>query len=257
MRPPRTALGAGLEVGEKRRIDRLRDGLLDWYAVAGRSFPWRRQNATEFEKICVEVLLQRTRAETVSRMYGGFFERYRGWRDLADEATDQLEAQLKPIGLWQRRARSMQGLARYAATARGKFPAVESELAKVPAVGQYVANAIRLFQHGQRLPLIDVNMARVLERYLRPRRLADIRHDPWLQAAAHWLVRKGDPALVNWATLDFAATVCVARTPRCDDCPFSRGCNWARQRRAAAKVTARTMKRQVRGRLAARKNHGN
>lgn len=250
----RTAPAQRLAAAEKRRIDRLREGLVEWYATAGRSFPWRRPDAPDFEKICVEVLLQRTRAETVSRMYGAFFARYRGWHDLADEATKRLEAQLKPIGLWQRRARSMQGLARYASATHGRFPGNEPELAKVPAVGQYVANAIRLFQHGQRFPLLDVNMARVLERYLRPRRLADIRYDPWLQAAAHWLVRKGDPAIVNWSMLDFAATVCIARTPRCDKCIFKRGCNWARRQQPPGKATGRKAKQRDGVRRAARKN---
>lgn len=116
-----------------------------------------------------------------------------------------LEEVLRPIGLWRRRAVSIKSLATYAAEHDGIFPSDERELSRVPAVEQYVSNAIMLFQHGKARPLVDVNMARVLERYLRPRRLADIRHDPWLQEASHWLVDCDDPVRVNWAALDFAA----------------------------------------------------
>jgi len=135
---------------------------------------------------------------------------------------------LKPVGLWWRRAISIQGLAQHAAPRDGQFPRDPAELAKVPGVGQYVSNAIQLFQHDIARPLLDVNMARVLERYLRPHLLVDIRHDPWLQAAAAWMVRCENPVTANWAVLDHAALTCVARTPRCDACVLNHGCNWRR-----------------------------
>jgi A/G-specific adenine glycosylase len=89
-------------------------------------------------------------------------------------------------------------------------------------------NAILLFQHGARTPLVDVNMARVLERFVRPRVLADIRYDPWLQAACHWLVIER-PVETNWATLDFAARVCLARRPVCHTCPTLPRCTAVRE----------------------------
>lgn len=213
--------------GEKQKITRLRGHLLTWYAMHGRSLPWRRSKTSVYEKICVEVLLQRTRAETVSRVYAPFFERFGTWQAIVDAPEEELQAQLKPIGLWQRRARSIKALAGYAAAREGIFPASSAALSEVPAVGQYVANAILLFQHGQPRPLLDVNMARVLERYLRPRRLADIRHDPWLQAAAHWLVRGDNPERVNWAVLDLGSAICRPRNPHCTMCPLEQWCNKA------------------------------
>ena len=107
----------------------------------------------------------------------------------------------------------------------GGGPADDVELLKVPAVGQYVANAIRLFQDNKPAPLLDANMARVLERYLRPRKLADLRHDPWLQEAAWYLVGLGDARLLNWAILDLGGLVCTPRSPRCPECPVRRGCS--------------------------------
>lgn len=213
-----------LSRGDKLRLTGLRRVLLDWYAENGRELPWRAETATTFERICVEVLLQRTRAETVAQFYPAFFTRFRSWADLAATPVEELEESFKPIGLWQRRARSMKALAGYAAARDGQFPSTVEGLAEVPAVGQYVANAIMLFQHGQHRPLLDVNMARLVERYVRPRRLADIRHDPWLQDAARWLVRGEHPVETNWATLDFASAVCTARKPLCGACPLSRRC---------------------------------
>lgn len=213
-----------LTTGQKRKISRLRKDLLHWYRGHGRDLPWRRDAAKEYEKICVEVLLQRTRAEVVAAIFCSFFQRYPTWNALAGSELLELEEVLRPLGLWRRRAQSLKSLATYAAGHDGVFPSVESELRSVPAVGQYVANAVLMFQHGQARPLVDVNMARVLERFVRPRRLADIRYDPWLQAASHWLVRTGDPREVNWAVLDFAALVCRARQPNCLECPVKARC---------------------------------
>lgn len=214
-----------LKRSDKLRLNKLQSRLLDWYAEHGRALPWRDAGASTYEKICVEVLLQRTRAETVAGIYGVFFARFSSWQVIAGAEIHELEQAFKPIGLWQRRARSLKALATFAVERDGLFPCTEEELAHVPAVGQYVANAILLFQHGQPRPLIDTNMARVIERYLRPRRLSDIRHDPWLQAASRWLVRGSDPVRVNWAALDLAHAYCLPRTPRCVICPLRKWCN--------------------------------
>jgi A/G-specific adenine glycosylase len=216
-----------LTPSEKRKLTRLRGALLSWWGEHGEAFPWRRSGASVYERVCVEVLLQRTRRETVSAIYADFFERFPDWHALASCPEEELGQYLRPLGLWRRRAASLGALARYADEHRGAFPRTEKELANVPAVGQYVGNAILLFQHGEPRPLVDVNMARVVERFLRPRRLADIRHDPWLQSAAAWLVRSS-PVETNWAVLDFAAKVCRARNPRCDECPLARQCSFAK-----------------------------
>lgn len=210
--------------GEKSKLTRFRKDLLTWFERNGRDFPWRAPTAGTFEQICVEVLLQRTRAETVSKIYPVFFARFTSWADIADASIEELEDCFKPIGLWTRRAHSVKALAEYAAARNGCFPSDPAMLAGVPAVGQYVQNAILLFQHGLEMPLLDVNMARVIERFVRPRRLADIRHDPWLQTAARWLV-KGDRAIeLNWAVLDFGSAICAARSPKCPACPVYARC---------------------------------
>lgn len=211
---------------EKRKLTRLRKDLLEWAASGGRALPWRDEGAGTYEKIVVEVLLQRTTAAAVAKFYEVFVSRYPGWQALAEAEPADLEVFLKPLGLWRRRAASLIGLAQYAASTGGEFPADQAAHRAIPAVGQYVSNAIAMFQHAAAKPLVDVNMARVIERFVRPRRLADIRYDPWLQEAAHWLVAAPSPERVNWAVLDFAALVCKARVPLCPTCPVRDRCTF-------------------------------
>jgi A/G-specific adenine glycosylase len=214
--------------GEKAKLTGLASGLVAWATTGGRDFPWRDERAAVYEKIVVEVLLQRTTATAVSRFYDEFFKTYPGWAELASAEVEDLEEFLKPLGLWRRRASALIGLARYAHERGGSFPSSPDAHALIPAVGQYVSNAILLFQHRRAAPLLDVNMARVIERFVRPRRLVDIRFDPWLQDAARWFVRGTNPALKNWAILDFAALVCKSRRPLCGQCPVRAKCAFAR-----------------------------
>src|SRR5262245_66147751 len=76
-------------------------------------------------------------------------------------------------------------------------------------------------------PLLDGNMARVLDRVFKPRRLVDSRYDPRLQALARLVVRSREPARVNWAILDIAARYCSSRLPACEECPLKNRCTFA------------------------------
>ena len=207
-----------------RDIGWFRTRLLVWFGANARSFPWRRKSATRYEQIVSEVLLQRTRAETVAAFFPRFLHRYPSWRHLARARTSRIAGDLHQIGLWRRRSESLKRLAEEMTRRRGRFPTVRGELEALPGVGQYIANAVSLFHHAEPRPLLDSSMARVLERFFGPRKLADIRYDPYLQKVAHGLVATRDARKINWATLDLAARICTLMNPRCADCPLAGKC---------------------------------
>ncbi len=198
--------------------------LLAWFTRSARKFPWRKRRASLYHKVVAEVLLQRTRAEVVSAFLPAFLGRFPSWASLAEATEKELGAFLQPLGLWRRRATSLKKLAVELASRKGCFPRNRAEIESLPGVGQYIANAVMLFCHGDAEPLLDVNMARVLERYFGPRTLADIRYDPYLQNLARRVLRSTDAVSLNWATLDLAALICTNRKPRCGECPLAAGC---------------------------------
>ncbi|QOD82942.1 hypothetical protein [Chromobacterium haemolyticum] len=93
------------------RVVRFCHRLLGWYAASRRQFPWRQSGATSYERIVVELLLQRTRAETVAAFLPYFLTRFPDWETLASTDPFMLEEELKPIGLWRCRALPMIALA--------------------------------------------------------------------------------------------------------------------------------------------------
>jgi A/G-specific adenine glycosylase len=210
----------------QRRIPWFQKQLMRWFVGHARAFPWRRRSATHYECVVAEVLLQRTRAETVAAFYPRFLKAFASWVELSNAEDCELRRSLRPLGLWRRRAVSLKRLANVIASKKGRFPRRPEELEKLPNVGQYIANAVKLFCHGEREPLLDVNMARVLERFFGPRKMADIRSDPYLQELARKAVPRRKPREYNWAVLDLAALVCTASGPRCLVCPLRGRCRY-------------------------------
>lgn len=215
----------------RRRGQSVGKRLVAWYKVSGRDFPWRTAHATLYQRVVTEVLLQQTRAAAVAKEYAAIFGRFPSWKSLASASTSEIEGALKPLGLWRRRARSLQGLARAIVNIDGALPQDRDKLERLPAVGQYVASAILVFEYGLSEPLLDVNMGRVLERYFGLRTRADLRYDIFMQKAARACIKQRDPAIVNWAFLDLGSMVCKHRTPLCQACPISRGCYYAKTHR--------------------------
>lgn len=212
----------------QNRIKYFQEKILHWYNENSRKFPWRKSNLSNYKLIIAEVLLQRTKAETVNKFYNKFLEYYPSWKRLDKTRRTELEKKLKPIGLYKQRAALLKELAREMTRRNGRLPSTREEIEQLPFAGQYIVNAIFLVIKKQPAPLLDVNMARVLERYFGPRKLSDIRYDPYLQNLAWRVVDHKESKKINWGVLDFAALVCTARNPKCHTCLLSKTCYYVK-----------------------------
>lgn len=220
-----TALNHDVSVA---RVMAFRRKLLAWYNTDGRSFSWRYPNASLYERVVSEALLQRTTATAVAAFLPRFLERFPTWGSIAGTTEEDLGNELRPLGLWKRRAASLKLLAEEIVRRDEAFPQTRDEIESLPGVGQYIASAVLLFAHGQAAPLLDTNMARVLERYFGPRKLADIRYDPYLQQLAFRVVEGTDTKEINWAILDLGSLICRPRNPLCAQCPLAERCQTGR-----------------------------
>jgi A/G-specific adenine glycosylase len=211
-----------------KRISWLRRRLLSWFARNGRSFPWREAGMTPYEVVVAEILLQRTTAAGVARVCSAFVEHYPFWAALAQAPLGSLENALRPLGLWRQKALAFQHLAQSIGERGGVLPRTRTELERLPGIGPYTASAVLAVVYGQAEPLLDVNMARLLGRFLGPSVSAESSPRRALHALALRLVRSKRSLEVNWAALDFGALVCRARRPLCPECPLRTRCEYAR-----------------------------
>jgi len=210
----------------KKKLLEFQRTMLNWYAKNGRSFPWRNKSSSKYKLVIAEFLLQRTKAETVAAFFNTFISQYSSWKKLAEAPEVVIGEAIQPIGLWRRRASTLKRIGTAMHKRSGRFPRTRREIEALPGVGQYIANAIEVFCSNKRRPLLDVNMARVLERFFGPRKLADIRYDPYLQKLAHDVLPRKKIKEFNWAILDFGALVCKARSPACNNCPLAKKCKF-------------------------------
>mgnify|MGYP003831308049 FL=1 len=210
-------------------IEYFQKKLLDWFQENGRTFLWRNKSATNYELIVSEVFLQRTKAETVSKFLPGFLKKYSSWKQLGDATELELQEITKPLGLFKQRGSRLYKLAQELKRRKGRFPTERNQVSEIPMMGQYITNAFELYVLKKKSPLLDVNMARLLERFFGKRKLADIRYDPYLQTLAYRVVNIEKSKELNWAILDYASLVCKKQKPDCSNCLIATKCRFVNE----------------------------
>src|SRR6056297_1972678 len=106
----------------EEKIEFFQEKILKWYKENGRHFPWRNNSATNYERIISEVLLQRTRVETVANFFPKFINKYPSWKKLGEASKEELQEALKPIGLYNQRGARLYKLAQEMKGRKGRFP---------------------------------------------------------------------------------------------------------------------------------------
>lgn len=211
---------------KNEKIIYIQKYLLAWYKSNGRKFSWREDNLSNYEIIISEILLQRTKAETVSNFYFKYFTTYPNWEKLWKASEQEIQDFLKPLGLNVQRGTRLYKLAQEIKKRKGILPLTTNEVSELDMFGQYITNAYELLILKKHSPLLDVNMARFLERLFGKRKLSDIRYDSKLKMLAHKIVDHSDSKIINWAILDYAALICKSRNPKCISCSLKIRCKY-------------------------------
>src|SRR6185295_14882598 len=152
---------------------------------------------------------------------------------LADAPLDDVLATWAGLGYYSRARNLHAGAKAVGARFDGALPRRAVELREVPGIGPYTAGAIASIAFGERTPLVDGNVARVLARVFA------IEHDikstaggKALWAAAGELMtalpETVAPGALNQGLMELGATICAATQPRCLVCPLARQCAAAR-----------------------------
>ena len=172
----------------------MKEPLLAWFAERGRDLPWRRTR-DPYAILVSEVMLQQTQAARVVPRWCAWLERWPSVAALAAAPTGDVIREWQGLG-YNRRALNLQRAARV--VARQGWP---DDLTELPGVGRYTADAVACFAFGRAVLPVDVNVRRVQER----------------------TGERFDHACAQ-ALMDLGATVCIARLPRCGECPLARAC---------------------------------
>jgi len=206
----------------RRKGSQVAEALVDWGAANYREFSWRRSEAP-YGYLVAEMLLKRTTATAVARVYDNFMDKYPTFAHLARAPLDALERDLFPLGLHRQRSRDMLRLTE----AINELPSVATlpDLLKLPGLGSYSARALLSFAYGQPAAIVDSNVERVLRRVFSeslPERLGTVA----IQELAEAIVPRDRHREFNYAILDLGALVCRPVHQKCGFCPVARYCDW-------------------------------
>ncbi len=198
--------------------------LLRWFRKHGRDLPWRKTR-DPYKILVSEVMLQQTQVDRVRGYYERFLREYPTVRDLAVAHPARVRETWEGLGYYAR-ARNLHAAAQEVARRhKGRFPRDIAAVMALPGVGRYTAGAVVSFAYGEPAPVLDTNVRRVLGRvFVRRRPASPARLDRRLWALAEEAIPRRHAWAFNQALMDFGATVCTARGPKCAICPMRSIC---------------------------------
>jgi A/G-specific adenine glycosylase len=202
----------------------FRRALLAWFRQFQRDLPWRRTR-DPYRIWLSEIMLQQTRVTAALPYYERFLERFPSIQALARAPEEEVLRMWSGLGYYSR-ARNLQKAAqRIVEKHNGEFPRTKEEVLALPGIGEYSAAAILSIACGEKLAVLDGNVARVLSRLDAVR--GDLRtNGNWrfLQETADALLDPSSTGEWNQAMMELGATICTPKSPRCLICPVAAFC---------------------------------
>jgi endonuclease-3 len=196
----------------KERIKPLLRRLKKSYPEAGCSL----RHADPLELLVATILSAQCTDKRVNEVTKTLFREYKSAADYADADPEVFEDQIRSTGFFRNKTKSIINMAQ-ALVDRfgGEVPDSMEELVKLPGVGRKTANVVlgNAFGVDEGI-VVDTHVKRISNRLKLTRN-----QDPAkIEQDLTKLVPKKDWTLWPHLLIHHGRAVCVARTPKCDDC---------------------------------------
>jgi len=206
---------------------KLAEALLKWFDKHKRSFSFR-WITDPYEVLVVEIMLRKTTARQVDKVWPRFRELFPTPWHLAEASLEEVEEVLAPLGL-RRRAQQLQEIAKIIIEEwGGRVPKDPEKLKRLPGVGSYIAGCVASFCYNIKIPLIDSNVKRVLSRLLAKKLIGLSKANAFRLLCRAYLdvAPEQDLARFHYALLDLASKICKVKNPNCNNCPLKDWCSY-------------------------------
>ena len=205
-------------------VPRMQRRVLSWFDEHARPFPWR-EHRDPYATMVAEVMLQQTQTGRVGPSYTAFLEAFPDTRALAHAPAMDVIRAWRGLG-YNRRAVNLQRAAQVIETEfGGVVPDDPGVLRKLPGIGEYSASAIACFAFDAQVPVIDVNVSRVLSRAGLGLDAERADEQKIRVLAERWLP-EGEAYRWNQALMDVGSILCRIETPLCAKCPLKTVCRY-------------------------------
>ena len=202
----------------------IRKNILLWYDQNKRDLPWRK-NKNPYRIWISEIMLQQTTVKFIEERFVSFLSRFPSVKILANASIGEVLNEWQGIGYYSR-ARNLHLSAKIILSEyKGKIPAKQDDLKKLPGIGNYTAAAIGSIAFDENIPAIDANWIRVISRILDFQGHIDTKKSlKHLEEFAKRIMSKKRPGDFNQAIMDLGSKICKPKKIHCELCPIASKC---------------------------------
>ena len=188
------------------------------------------RHSCPLELLVATILSAQTTDERVNQVTPALFARLRTAADYVEVDTDELEALIHSTGFFHAKARSLKAMgATLEAEFGGQVPSSMAELVRLPGVGRKTANVILGVGFGIPGFPVDTHVIRITNLL----GIVKTKDPVQIEAQIGRLVPRSEWTDFSLRLIAHGRAVCVARRPRCQQCPMRLWCP-----SSAAKVVA-------------------
>jgi endonuclease III len=191
-------------------------------------------HSNAFELTIAVLLSAQCTDATVNKVTADLFEKYKSPADYAAVPLEELEQDIRRIGLYRNKAKHIQNLCRILIEQYGgEVPSEHDELVKLPGVGRKTANVVVSNAFGVPAIAVDTHVERVSKRL----GLAGWK-DTVLEVEKKLMkqVPRDEWTLTHHRLIFFGRYHCKAQNPQCQVCPLLDVCREGKKRMKTMKV---------------------
>jgi A/G-specific adenine glycosylase len=207
----------------RKRLDSAVNELFAWYAENQRDFIWRRMRIDPYVVMVSEFMLQQTQAGMIDKHLPRFLKLFPNVRKLAAASSSDVLRAWQGLG-YNRRALNLHRAAQELAKMK-RFPETQQDLMALPGIGRYTSAAILAFAYNKDVPVVDVNIERVLSRIWKKMTTHDaVLPMDEIESLDAAILPSGRSSEWHQALMDHGSSICVKRNPKCIECPALEQC---------------------------------
>ncbi|MFT9846104.1 endonuclease III [Aneurinibacillus sp. REN35] len=211
------------KVQMRRILDTFEDMFPDAHCELTHANPFELTIAVLLSAQCTDAL--------VNKVTPKLFEKYKTPEDYIAVPLEELEQDIRSIGLYRNKAKNIQKLARMLIEEYGgEVPREHSELVKLPGVGRKTANVVVSTAFGAPAIAVDTHVERVSKRL----GIARWKDNPLqVEEALMKKVPREEWAITHHRMIFFGRYHCKAVNPQCEVCPLLDMCREGKKRMKA------------------------
>ncbi|MFS0751605.1 endonuclease III [Oceanobacillus sp. 1P07AA] len=186
------------------------------------------EHSNPFELVIAVLLSAQCTDKLVNKVTADLFQKYKTPEDYLSVDLNELENDIRSIGLYRSKAKNIQKLCRMLLDEyNGKVPSSKEELVKLAGVGRKTANVVASIAFNEPSIAVDTHVERV------SKRLGICKWKDSVLEVENTLMRKvprDEWSVTHHRMIFFGRYHCKARNPQCPECPLLELCREGKKR---------------------------